>query len=166
VDTIEESRAGPHESPDLGSSWYDRTEMVRRDRGAQGPRCPGTKTPSSLRPLPFPLVLQLNSSCRRCCKLQRELVCSTFSCAHAASAPSSPSHSRPRHRNSIPPLPLSLCVLLVCPRSGAMAAYLGNKLVQMGTKIVGVGRNYAAHAKELGSAIPKVPYPCSSSSSS
>ena len=37
-----------------------------------------------------------------------------------------------------------------------MAAFLGNKLVQMGTKIVAVGRNYAAHAKELGSAIPKV----------
>ncbi|KAG0612061.1 hypothetical protein M758_7G187400 [Ceratodon purpureus] len=39
----------------------------------------------------------------------------------------------------------------------AMAAYLGNKLLQMGTKIVGVGRNYAAHAKELGAAIPKEP---------
>jgi 2-keto-4-pentenoate hydratase/2-oxohepta-3-ene-1,7-dioic acid hydratase in catechol pathway len=39
-----------------------------------------------------------------------------------------------------------------------MAAYLGNKLVQMGTKIVGVGRNYAAHAKELGNALPSVCY--------
>jgi acylpyruvate hydrolase len=38
-----------------------------------------------------------------------------------------------------------------------MAAYLGNKLVQMGTKIVGVGRNYAAHAKELGNALPSEP---------
>lgn len=38
-----------------------------------------------------------------------------------------------------------------------MAAFLGNKLVQMGTKIVAVGRNYAAHAKELGGAIPKEP---------
>jgi hypothetical protein len=28
-----------------------------------------------------------------------------------------------------------------------MAAYLGNKLVQMGTKIMGIGWNYAMHAK-------------------
>lgn len=31
-----------------------------------------------------------------------------------------------------------------------------HKLLQIGTKIVGVGRNYAAHAKELGNAVPKV----------
>ncbi|KAL8159091.1 hypothetical protein V2J09_000628 [Rumex salicifolius] len=31
------------------------------------------------------------------------------------------------------------------------------KLIQMGTKIVAVGRNYAAHAKELGNAVPKEP---------
>ncbi|XP_062108719.1 probable acylpyruvase FAHD1, mitochondrial [Humulus lupulus] len=30
-------------------------------------------------------------------------------------------------------------------------------LVQVGTKIVAVGRNYAAHAKELGNALPKEP---------
>ena len=37
----------------------------------------------------------------------------------------------------------------------ASSAYL--KLLQMGTKIVAVGRNYAAHAKELGNAVPKEP---------
>ncbi|KAL5539923.1 hypothetical protein UlMin_043062 [Ulmus minor] len=31
------------------------------------------------------------------------------------------------------------------------------KLLRMGTKIVAVGRNYAAHAKELGNAVPKEP---------
>ncbi|GAB2295195.1 Acylpyruvase fahd1, mitochondrial [Dionaea muscipula] len=31
------------------------------------------------------------------------------------------------------------------------------KLIQMGTKIIAVGRNYAAHAKELGNAVPKEP---------
>lgn len=31
------------------------------------------------------------------------------------------------------------------------------KLWSLGTKIVAVGRNYAAHAKELGNAVPKVP---------
>lgn len=31
------------------------------------------------------------------------------------------------------------------------------KLLNMGTKIVAVGRNYAAHAKELGNAVPKEP---------
>lgn len=31
------------------------------------------------------------------------------------------------------------------------------KLLSLGTKIVAVGRNYAAHAKELGNAVPKVP---------
>jgi acylpyruvate hydrolase len=30
------------------------------------------------------------------------------------------------------------------------------KLLHVGTKIVAVGRNYAAHAKELGNAVPKV----------
>ncbi|KAF6176752.1 hypothetical protein GIB67_031563 [Kingdonia uniflora] len=32
-----------------------------------------------------------------------------------------------------------------------------HKLLSMGTKIVAVGRNYAAHAKELGNAVPKEP---------
>lgn len=32
------------------------------------------------------------------------------------------------------------------------------KLLTVGTKIIGVGRNYAAHAKELGNAVPKVPF--------
>lgn len=32
-----------------------------------------------------------------------------------------------------------------------------DKFLQVGTKIVGVGRNYAAHAKELGNAVPKEP---------
>ncbi|XP_050215333.1 probable acylpyruvase FAHD1, mitochondrial [Mercurialis annua] len=31
------------------------------------------------------------------------------------------------------------------------------RLLQVGTKIVAVGRNYAAHAKELGNAVPKEP---------
>nr|DAD38125.1 TPA_asm: hypothetical protein HUJ06_008766 [Nelumbo nucifera] len=31
------------------------------------------------------------------------------------------------------------------------------KLLSMGTKIVAVGRNYVAHAKELGNAVPKEP---------
>ncbi|PKI65060.1 hypothetical protein CRG98_014529 [Punica granatum] len=31
------------------------------------------------------------------------------------------------------------------------------RLLQAGTKIVAVGRNYAAHAKELGNAVPKEP---------
>ncbi|KAK9136847.1 hypothetical protein Sjap_007441 [Stephania japonica] len=37
----------------------------------------------------------------------------------------------------------------------ASSAY--QKLLSMGTKIVAVGRNYAAHAKELGNAVPKEP---------
>ncbi|RZC94068.1 hypothetical protein C5167_016365 [Papaver somniferum] len=37
----------------------------------------------------------------------------------------------------------------------AASAYM--KLLSMGTKIVAVGRNYAAHAKELGNAVPKEP---------
>ncbi|XP_021898349.1 acylpyruvase FAHD1, mitochondrial [Carica papaya] len=32
-----------------------------------------------------------------------------------------------------------------------------HKLLNIGTKIVAVGRNYAAHAKELGNAVPKEP---------
>ncbi|KAF9605447.1 hypothetical protein IFM89_017466 [Coptis chinensis] len=32
-----------------------------------------------------------------------------------------------------------------------------SKFISMGTKIVAVGRNYAAHAKELGNAVPKEP---------
>ncbi|CAL2226935.1 unnamed protein product [Prunus armeniaca] len=38
-----------------------------------------------------------------------------------------------------------------------MATAALEKLLQVGTKIVGVGRNYAAHAKELGNAVPKDP---------
>ena len=38
-----------------------------------------------------------------------------------------------------------------------MAATALEKLLEAGTKIVGVGRNYAAHAKELGNAVPKEP---------
>ncbi|KAJ7955136.1 Acylpyruvase FAHD1, mitochondrial [Quillaja saponaria] len=38
----------------------------------------------------------------------------------------------------------------------ATAAYQ-KKLLEVGTKIVAVGRNYAAHAKELGNAVPKEP---------
>lgn len=41
-----------------------------------------------------------------------------------------------------------------------MAAFLGNKLVQIGTKIVGVGRNYAAHIQEMGAVVPKVQFLC------
>lgn len=37
-----------------------------------------------------------------------------------------------------------------------MSKFIGNKLVGFGTKIVAVGRNYAAHAKELGNAVPEV----------
>ncbi|XP_050374473.1 probable acylpyruvase FAHD1, mitochondrial [Argentina anserina] len=34
---------------------------------------------------------------------------------------------------------------------------MASRLLQVGTKIVAVGRNYAAHAKELGNAVPKEP---------
>ncbi|XP_010931681.1 oxaloacetate tautomerase FAHD1, mitochondrial [Elaeis guineensis] len=37
------------------------------------------------------------------------------------------------------------------------AAAASQKLLSIGTKIVAVGRNYAAHAKELGNAVPKEP---------
>lgn len=37
-----------------------------------------------------------------------------------------------------------------------MAAAACQRLLQVGTKIVAVGRNYAEHAKELGNAVPKV----------
>ncbi|KAH9683542.1 putative acylpyruvase FAHD1 [Citrus sinensis] len=39
----------------------------------------------------------------------------------------------------------------------ATASSAVQKLIQAGTKIVAVGRNYAAHAKELGNAVPKEP---------
>ncbi|GKV31460.1 hypothetical protein SLEP1_g40145 [Rubroshorea leprosula] len=40
----------------------------------------------------------------------------------------------------------------------ATAASSGlQNLLKVGTKIIGVGRNYAAHAKELGNAVPKEP---------
>lgn len=39
----------------------------------------------------------------------------------------------------------------------ATASSAVQKLLQVGTKIVAVGRNYAAHAKELGNAVPKEP---------
>lgn len=38
-----------------------------------------------------------------------------------------------------------------------MATAACQKLLELSTKIVGVGRNYAAHAKELGNAVPKEP---------
>ena len=38
-----------------------------------------------------------------------------------------------------------------------MASTAYQKLLTVGTKIVAVGRNYAAHAKELGNAVPKEP---------
>lgn len=41
--------------------------------------------------------------------------------------------------------------------ASSAAAMAGNKLMAMGSKIVAVGRNYAAHAKELGNAVPKEP---------
>ncbi|CAD5183084.1 unnamed protein product [Musa acuminata subsp. malaccensis] len=37
------------------------------------------------------------------------------------------------------------------------AAATASRLLSAGTKIIAVGRNYAAHAKELGNAVPKVP---------
>ncbi|XP_057957886.1 probable acylpyruvase FAHD1, mitochondrial [Malania oleifera] len=39
----------------------------------------------------------------------------------------------------------------------AAASSACQKLLSIGTKIVAVGRNYAAHAKELGNAVPKEP---------
>lgn len=39
-----------------------------------------------------------------------------------------------------------------------MATAACQKLLELSTKIVAVGRNYAAHAKELGNAVPKVPF--------
>ncbi|GER56893.1 fumarylacetoacetate hydrolase [Striga asiatica] len=41
------------------------------------------------------------------------------------------------------------------PMATSPSAY--QKLLSVGTKIVAVGRNYAAHAKELGNAVPKEP---------
>eukprot|EP00244_Chara_vulgaris_P003829 TRINITY_DN1722_c0_g1_i2.p1 TRINITY_DN1722_c0_g1~~TRINITY_DN1722_c0_g1_i2.p1 ORF type:complete len:224 (-),score=46.11 TRINITY_DN1722_c0_g1_i2:299-970(-) len=38
-----------------------------------------------------------------------------------------------------------------------MATITGNWLVKFGSKIIAVGRNYAAHAKELGNEVPKEP---------
>lgn len=38
----------------------------------------------------------------------------------------------------------------------ATSASAHKKLLSVGTKIIAVGRNYAAHAKELGNAVPKV----------
>ncbi|KAH6780144.1 Fumarylacetoacetate hydrolase family [Perilla frutescens var. hirtella] len=42
-------------------------------------------------------------------------------------------------------------------RNMATSASAIQKLLTVGTKIIGVGRNYAAHAKELGNAVPKEP---------
>lgn len=39
------------------------------------------------------------------------------------------------------------------------AAAAASKLLSAGTKIIAVGRNYVAHAKELGNAVPKVRFP-------
>jgi len=38
-----------------------------------------------------------------------------------------------------------------------LATELGNKLISMGTEFVAVGRSFAAHAKELGNAVPEEP---------
>jgi 2-keto-4-pentenoate hydratase/2-oxohepta-3-ene-1,7-dioic acid hydratase in catechol pathway len=38
----------------------------------------------------------------------------------------------------------------------AMAAAAAQRLLAASTKIIGVGRNYVAHAKELGNPVPKV----------
>lgn len=38
----------------------------------------------------------------------------------------------------------------------AAACVASERLLSLGTKIIAVGRNYAAHAKELGNAVPKV----------
>eukprot|EP00252_Welwitschia_mirabilis_P002075 TRINITY_DN12000_c1_g1_i1.p1 TRINITY_DN12000_c1_g1~~TRINITY_DN12000_c1_g1_i1.p1 ORF type:complete len:223 (+),score=41.22 TRINITY_DN12000_c1_g1_i1:77-745(+) len=38
-----------------------------------------------------------------------------------------------------------------------MATSASSKFISRGTKIIAVGRNYAAHAKELGNAVPKDP---------
>ncbi|XP_075503125.1 oxaloacetate tautomerase FAHD1, mitochondrial-like isoform X1 [Primulina tabacum] len=43
------------------------------------------------------------------------------------------------------------------PLKMASSASACQKLLAVGTKIIAVGRNYAAHAKELGNAIPKEP---------
>ncbi|KAL8486198.1 hypothetical protein ACS0TY_022573 [Phlomoides rotata] len=43
------------------------------------------------------------------------------------------------------------------PRNMATSAAAYQKLLTVGTKIIAVGRNYAAHAKELGNAVPKEP---------
>lgn len=43
-------------------------------------------------------------------------------------------------------------------RKMATAASACQKLLTVGTKIIGVGRNFAAHAKELGNSVPKVLY--------
>ncbi|KAL6571590.1 Acylpyruvase fahd1, mitochondrial [Orobanche hederae] len=42
-------------------------------------------------------------------------------------------------------------------KSMAASAPAYQKLLSIGTKIIAVGRNYAAHAKELGNAVPKEP---------
>ncbi|KAJ6722126.1 ACYLPYRUVASE FAHD2 MITOCHONDRIAL-RELATED [Salix viminalis] len=44
-----------------------------------------------------------------------------------------------------------IVIVMASPSAGIQ------KLLQVGTKIVAVGRNYAAHAKELGNAVPKEP---------
>ncbi|XP_006855264.2 acylpyruvase FAHD1, mitochondrial [Amborella trichopoda] len=51
-------------------------------------------------------------------------------------------------------LKLEIWELIGLTMAGASAS---NKLLSLGTKIVAVGRNYAAHAKELGNAVPKEP---------
>jgi 2-keto-4-pentenoate hydratase/2-oxohepta-3-ene-1,7-dioic acid hydratase in catechol pathway len=52
-----------------------------------------------------------------------------------------------------PPPPLQSPDTQVAPLP-AMAA---QRLLATSTKIIGVGRNYVAHAKELGNPVPKVP---------
>ncbi|CAL4928218.1 unnamed protein product [Urochloa decumbens] len=43
------------------------------------------------------------------------------------------------------------------PTLSAMAAAAAQRLLAASTKIIGVGRNYVAHAKELGNPVPKEP---------
>lgn len=55
-------------------------------------------------------------------------------------------------------LRVSCWITIIDDISESMATALSGmqKLLEVGTKIVAVGRNYAAHAKELGNAVPKV----------
>ncbi|CAL4919939.1 unnamed protein product [Urochloa decumbens] len=60
---------------------------------------------------------------------------------------------------SPPPLPSSTvdASVPIPPTLSAMAAAAAQRLLAASTKIIGVGRNYVAHAKELGNPVPKEP---------